>query len=128
MAQNATDHQRLHEQRPAEYRPHFKSTKIIVSLMASVISVGFAFWPGHFWELPDPTQTSTRIRAAVLVLWAIGAPLFFMIEYHFFDDRDDKAFARFKYGQSLAAKLWAGMSVALTVLYFGKGIVERLPK
>jgi len=105
---------------------HFKLTKIIASLLASIISVGIAFWPGHFWEEPSSAQVSTRIRAAILVLWTVGAPLWFMIEYHLFDDRDDKAFARFKYGQSLAAKLWAGMSVALTILYFGKGLLGHI--
>jgi hypothetical protein len=96
--------------------------KFVLAVFASAVSVAFAFWPGSFWEAPDPKLWSTRIRAAVLVAWAVGAPLWFMLEYHLFDDKDDKQFARFKYGQSLAAKLWAGASIGLAILYFGKGI------
>jgi hypothetical protein len=102
------------------------SWKVALSALVSGISVALAFWPGSFWEVPDAHHCSTRIRAAVLVAWTVGAPLWFMLEYHLFDDNDDKAFARFKYGQSLAAKLWAGASIALAVLYFGKGILPHL--
>jgi len=99
--------------------------KVALAVLASVLSVVLAFWSGSFWEEPDPKQWSTRIRAVVLVAWAVGAPLWFMSEYHLFDDKDDKEFTRFKYGQSLAAKLWAGASIALAILYFGKDILPR---
>lgn len=101
------------------------SARVVISSILAAASLLLAFWPWPFWDPAESTKPSTRVRGAVLALWSILPPLWFLVEYSMLQGANAQDIANLKYLQDLSSKLWAGMLAALTVLYFGKDILKR---
>ena len=70
-------------------------------------------------SLADTKEHSAQPTILILAaLWAVGAPVWFFIEYYFFYKKAaaPDSWELFKHGQQLAIAVWAGIAAALYVL------------
>jgi len=74
-------------------------------------------------------DTSKKERTLHLVLWAIGPPLFFFIEWFYlfpnYGVRCKEATEALRSGQEVASALWAGIGALFAALYFEKSDVLK---
>lgn len=63
----------------------------------------------------------------ILVLWTLGPPTWFGLEYLLFQriERPAATLEQLRLGQDLAGKFWAGLAVLLTALYTLTGVPCR---
>jgi AbiV family abortive infection protein len=48
--------------------------------------------------------------------WALGAPVWFIVEWHYFESADKDDLEQFKYSQKLAATVWVALVVVLAAI------------
>ena len=58
-------------------------------------------------------------RQVILGGWAMGPPIWFIIEYWFFFDAKEEDLQLFKHYQSLGRNLWVGFLTFLAAFYLG---------
>ncbi len=59
------------------------------------------------------------IHTAIIVLWTLGPPLWFLIEHSILFDNweNGEAVEHFRHAQGLATKFWIGIAGLLTAIY-----------
>lgn len=69
-------------------------------------------------------------RATYLVVWVIGPPIWFFLEYFFLFKSHGApgTFDQFKYGQELASKIWLGIVTLLTAELIKFKLTDAVPK
>ncbi len=69
-------------------------------------------------QLSPPGERTQPVLLGLAALWAIGAPLWFFLEFHYFyrTAPGPKSWDLFKHGQQLAIAIWAGLTAGLYVL------------
>jgi hypothetical protein len=78
-----------------------------VAVVLAAVSIGMAF----------KVKLNSPIHWLVVGGWAIGPPLWFLLEYWNFNDPDMTKFEYFKHGQQVAGSLWAGVLALLYAIY-----------
>jgi hypothetical protein len=97
----------------------------ILAVPLCIGSLGFAYCGfGCGFAKDDPVKVA---QALVLCFWVLIPPMWFSLERweRRKELKDDGEFARFKYNQDLASKIWLALVSVLLVLYFGKDLVHR---
>ena len=86
--------------------------RMIVRIAAAVAIATAAI---SLWALWPPAARPQWLPAIALI-WALGAPIWFFLEYVYVFDNwgDERAIVRFKDLQAHAAKIWAGVLALLT--------------
>ncbi len=87
-----------------QYKPHVIAGPIALAL--AIVSIAFA-------SVGDRTS---NWHWAIISLWTIGPPFYFLIEYTFAGGGSTE-FEHLKYSQDLASKCWAGVVALLFVIY-----------
>lgn len=85
-----------------------------VAAVCTAIS-GIAYLSGPTILAADRTR---RLHGLLFAGWLVGAPAWFLIEWHWYGGKDKEYF---KYSQSLAKDLWVALSVLLGLLFHFKG-------
>jgi len=68
------------------------------------------------------TNEPVEPKKLILVFWLVFPPTYFFLEYYFRESKlDATELARLKDMQDRAAKIWAGVSAALALIYFKEG-------
>ena len=87
-------------------------SKIRKLLGPALVAIGLGYtYHSHLTGCP---------RYVIFAGWAMGPPIWFIIEYWFLFDKNVEDLQSFKHYQSLGRNLWLGFLACLAAFYLGK--------
>jgi hypothetical protein len=112
------------KRRAAFFKAHINRWNRLISIAAASAYVGSAVFVAFHRQTTNANETvQNHYSLAFILLWVIGPPLFFLLEYSLVGRREDKNLPdieAFKYTQDLCSKLWLAAVGILIFLYAGK--------
>jgi hypothetical protein len=84
----------------------------IVSSVLAILSIAVAIWIRMYTQCVEHDVLAYGLVGA----WALGAPVWFIIDWARFKPEDKDDFDQFKYSQKLAATVWVALVVVLAAI------------
>jgi hypothetical protein len=109
------------KRRAAFFKAHINRWNWLISIAAASAYAGSAVFVAFHKQTNETVQNHYSL--AFILLWVIGPPLFFLLEYSLVGRREDNRLPdieAFKYTQDLCSKLWLAAVGILIFLYAGK--------
>jgi len=88
------------------------------SFMRVIHILGFV-WAGLAVASFLAWNVSPAVRKAILIAWLLVPPVYFFFELHWVRKHLRAELDNCKMSQEAATKIWAGVSAALALMYFG---------
>ena len=83
---------------------------VAVAVFAAVVAISSVAW--------SAVCDNQQVRKWLVAFWSVSPPVWFFFEFHWARATKDEAeLKRVRESQELAAKVWAGVVAALSILY-----------